>query len=226
MDTTAEPSMSKSATKLEPGMTAHGTRKPHPKGYLMPHHQRKVMLGDHHYTPDMQFCTAEWPIPGMQGARTPFKQPPYGAVKISASEMTELARDLHERKDEVCPDDQIRINQSKQFFEQNIKNLPPHQKRIMDYPNYPWNNHPYKPRPETGLSLWPIPGTQGEFTPLRCMWVGGPKALIEYPEKPAPVTDLAASKKFESARDMLNFHSESGMNYVTRPATTIDQSTY
>jgi len=195
-----------------------GRKKPHPKAYLIPTHQRRVMLADPHYTPDREFCSSEWPIPGMQGARTPFKQPPYGAVKIDAQEMVELAADIHDRRDEVMPDSASRIEATRTFFKKNMQHLPKHQSAIMEYPNYPANNRPYQPRPETGLSLWPIPGTQGEFTPLRCLWVGGPKALIEYPKKPAADQELIDSKTFVSANDSLRFHSESGMNYNARPA--------
>jgi hypothetical protein len=213
----ADNTMNSSMSSINMTKTAE-RKKPHPKAYLIPDHQRRVMLTDPHYTPDRQFCASEWPIPGMQGARTPFKQPPYGAVKISAKEMVELAADIHDRRDEVLPDEKGRIEITKRFFESNMKHLPEHQATIMERPNYPSNNYPYKPRAETGLSLWPIPGTQGEFTPLRCMWVGGPKALIAYPDKPAADEDLNSSKPFKSANDSLKFHSESGMNYVARPA--------
>ena len=43
--------------------------------------------------------------------------------------------------------------------------VPQHQKQLVDaFPNYPYNNFPYKPRGgQFGRSEWPIPGMQGGF---------------------------------------------------------------
>ena len=43
--------------------------------------------------------------------------------------------------------------------------VPQHQKQLVEsFPNYPYNNFPYKPRGgQFGRSEWPIPGMQGGF---------------------------------------------------------------
>jgi hypothetical protein len=54
------------------------------------------------------------------------------------------------------------------MLKRELSSLPKHQLQIIDgFPNYPWNNYPYRADPETGFSLWPLQGMQGQKTPIR-----------------------------------------------------------
>jgi len=63
--------------------------------------------------------------------------------------------------------------------------IPKHQTdRVEGYPNYPYNNFPYKPRGgKWGTSEWPIPGMQGGFMLYRRAPFGESPALIAPFEK-------------------------------------------
>ena len=83
-----------------------------------------------------------------------------------------------ERSRRECEIPEWRIRQAGQLkqaqrdyhdhLECELANIPPHMLQIMDeYPNFPSNNFPYRPRPKSGHSRWPIQGMQGKTTPVR-----------------------------------------------------------
>jgi hypothetical protein len=54
------------------------------------------------------------------------------------------------------------------MLKRELGSLPKHQLAIINgFPNYPWNNYPYRADAETGFSLWPLQGMQGQKTPIR-----------------------------------------------------------
>lgn len=54
----------------------------------LPAHQVKVMSEDLMYTPDPMTGISKWPIPGMQGQKTPFRHVPYGSGPDAVKECT------------------------------------------------------------------------------------------------------------------------------------------
>jgi hypothetical protein len=118
----------------------------------------------HRYKPDASDCTSDWPIKGMQGKKTPFAVRPYGVDDMAPEDIEELARDILQESGE----NQEAVARRRSMLERELGNIPEHQRKLMGaFPNYPWNNFPYKPDPTTGMSKWPIPGMQGAYTPIR-----------------------------------------------------------
>ena len=118
----------------------------------------------HRYMPDPKDCSSDWPIPGMQGKKIPLAVRPYGVDDFSPEDLNDLAQDILHNSDS----DAATIARRRSALAKELDNLPDHQLRVMNsFPNYPWNNYPYKPDRTTGLSKWPVPGMQGAYTPLR-----------------------------------------------------------
>jgi len=61
----------------------------------LPPHQYKVMKEDIMYTPDPMTGIAHWPIPGMQGSRSPFRHIPFGSGPDQKMTTTKDASDKH-----------------------------------------------------------------------------------------------------------------------------------
>jgi hypothetical protein len=140
----------------------------------VPPHQRAVMMAPtgfddsgkmrYRYMPDAKDCSSDWPIPGMQGKKQPIAMRPYGVDDCHPDDIEDLAQDILTNQE----GEEEATRRRRSMVKRELSNVPEHQRKLMlSYPNYPWNNYPYQPDPETGISKWPIPGMQGKYTPIR-----------------------------------------------------------
>ena len=115
--------------------------------------------------------------PGVQAA-------PPGSEKFRAV-MAAVNRDMVRAQKKWKKDVDVGIAARAGKEERRRENIPKHQiDRVEGYPNYPYNNFPYKPRGgKWGTSEWPIPGMQGGFMLYRRAPFGESPALVAPFEK-------------------------------------------
>merc|ERR1712086_489514 len=126
-------------------------------------------------------------------------------------EMEELAEDILHNSNS----DEQALKDRKVMLKEELANVPEHQLHIMNtFPNYPANNFPYKPDPETGYSKWPLQGMQGSFTPLRSSPFAESSSAQDWKTMKNDMFDPKVHGKSKPSESMEEFCSSRGQSWT------------